>query len=305
MNRREFLASCFAAGASATGVSAVAHAAINGYKSAGRFRLNYAPHMGMFKHHAGDDPVDQILFMADHGFRAFEDSALKSRPTSVQQKIRRAAARLNMQIGVFVGTADFGNPTFASGREGLQQRVLADIRKSAALAKRLNARWCTVVPGKIHHRIPTSVQAANAVELLKQCAAICEPAGLTMLLEPINHWPNRPELFLHSLPQAQEICRAVGSPACKVLVDIPHLHQGGGDLISSLDRAWPEIAYLQIGDSPGRKEPGSGKINYRSVFQHLHAKGYRGILGMEHGNSLPGKRGERAVIDAYVAHDAF
>ena len=62
---------------------------------------------------------------------------------------------------------------------------------------------------------------------------------------------------------------------------------------------------MQVGDNPGRNEPGTGEINYRNVFAHLHAKGYAGIVGMEHGNSMRGREGERAVIDAYRAADAF
>jgi hydroxypyruvate isomerase len=155
----------------------------------------------------------------------------------------------------------------------------------------------------LDRRLPLSIQTANAVELLKRCAAICEPTGLTMLLEPINHCAHRPELFLNSVPQAYDICRKIGSPSCKILVDVPHRYQTDANLVECIDRAWPEIAYLQLGDSPGRKEPGTGMIDYRGLFDHLRARGFRGILGMEHGNSLPGKAGERAVIDAYVRHD--
>jgi hydroxypyruvate isomerase len=67
--------------------------------------------------------------------------------------------------------------------------------------------------------------------------------------------------------------------------------------------AWDEIPYVQVGDNPGRNEPGTGEINYRNIFRHLHGKGYQGIVGMEHGNSKPGRAGERAVIDAYRAAD--
>ena len=69
--------------------------------------------------------------------------------------------------------------------------------------------------------------------------------------------------------------------------------------------AWEEIAYFQVGDNPGRKEPTTGEINYLNIFKHLHAKGFKGIIGMEHGNSKPGKEGEKAVIRAYRECDSF
>ena len=58
-------------------------------------------------------------------------------------------------------------------------------------------------------------------------------------------------------------------------------------------------------DTPGRQEPGTGEINYRNVFRHIHRKGYDGILGMEHGKSKPGKEGEVALIQSYRDADNF
>ncbi len=60
---------------------------------------------------------------------------------------------------------------------------------------------------------------------------------------------------------------------------------------------------MQVGDNPGRNEPGTGEINYRNIFRFLREKGYQGIVGMEHGNSRRGREGERAVIDAYIEAD--
>jgi hydroxypyruvate isomerase len=110
---------------------------------------------------------------------------------------------------------------------------------------------------------------------------------------------------LRSAEQGYAVCKAVNSPSCKILFDLYHEQITAGNLIPSLDAAWDEVAYLQSGDNPGRKEPGTGEVNYRNVFQHLAKKGYRGVIGMEHGNSKPGAEGEQAVIDAYRAADSF
>ncbi len=66
-----------------------------------------------------------------------------------------------------------------------------------------------------------------------------------------------------------------------------------------------EIAYFQVDDNPGRKEPTTGEMNYRNFFKHLHKKGYTGIIGMEHLLARPGVEGEQAVIDAYRYCDSF
>ena len=90
-----------------------------------------------------------------------------------------------------------------------------------------------------------------------------------------------------------------------ILFDIYHQQISEGNIIPNIDKAWKEIAYFQIGDNPGRKEPTTGEINYTNIFNHIYEKGYKGVLGMEHGNSKPGKLGELAVIDAYRKVDSF
>ena len=125
-----------------------------------------------------------------------------------------------------------------------------------------------------------------------------------MVLEPLNPRDHAGQ-FLSKIPQAYEICRAVDSPSCKILFDIYHQQITEGNIIPNIDNSWSEIAYFQIGDNPGRNEPTTGELNYQNIFEHIHAKGYQGILGMEHGNSEGGKRGELAVIAAYRKVDNF
>jgi hydroxypyruvate isomerase len=83
------------------------------------------------------------------------------------------------------------------------------------------------------------------------------------------------------------------------------MQRNEGDLIKGIDRGYDEISYYQIGDNPGRNEPGTGEVNYKNIFKHLFIKGYKGMLGMEHGNSIPGKEGEEALIAAYREADSF
>jgi len=196
-------------------------------------------------------------------------------------------------------------PTFASGDPDMLDEVLEDMSSAVEVARRVGAKWCTVVPGTRDHKLEPDYQTANVVDGLKRCCEICEPAGLVMVLEPLNHWANHPDLFLWKIPQAYLICKAVDSPSCEILDDLYHQQVSEGNLIPNMDMAWDEIAYIQIGDNPGRKEPTTGEINYKNVFKHIYEKGYTGVLGMEHGNSQPGAEGERALIEAYREVDSF
>jgi len=139
-------------------------------------------------------------------------------------------------------------------------------------------------------------QTSNVIDALRRGAAIFEPHGLIMVLEPLS---DTPELFMRYSDQTYELCKAVDSPSCKILFDIYHMQRNEGNLLNNIDRCWDEIAYFQIGDNPGRKEPTTGEVNYKNIFKHVHSKGYRGVWGMEHGNLKPGKEGELALIKAY------
>ncbi len=309
MNRRDFISAGVTTGA-ALGATAMATGTAGAQDASTEvpkrdFKLKYAPHFGMFRNHAPDGPMDELKFIADVGFRALEDNRMKDRGVELQSKIAAEMERLDLEMGVFVATVDFQNPTFASGKADYAEAVLNDMKESVEVAKRVNAKWCTVVPGIYDHRLPLDYQTANVIELLRRCCEICEKSGLVMVLEPLNHFANHPELFLWKIPQAYMICRAVDHPSCKILFDMYHQQISEGNIIPNIDAAYSEVGYFQTGDNPGRKEPTTGEMNYLNIFKHIHSKGFEGILGMEHGNSKPGKAGEIALIEAYIASDQF
>ena len=267
------------------------------------FALDFAPHFGMFRHSAGDDLIAQLQFMADRGFRSLEDNGMRNRPIDAQERIAAEMARLNMRMGVFVAhTVYWTEPNLTNGRDDGRDEFLSEIRAAVDVARRVDAKWMTVVPGPVDLRLDMGYQTANVVETLRRAAEILEPHGLVMVLEPLNP-RNHPGMFLTKVAQAYEICRAVDSPSCKILNDLYHQQITEGNLIPNIDAAWDETAYFQIGDNPGRDEPTTGEINYANVFRHIHEKGFDGILGMEHGNSGTGIEGEEAVIAAYRSVD--
>mgnify|MGYP006276355015 CR=1 FL=1 len=268
------------------------------------FHLNYAIHDGMFSNLAGKNFLDQIRFAHDMGFRAIEDNGMMDRSPEEQQKIGDLLAKLGMQMGVFVITSDSWHwkTSLATGKQEWVEKMEKDCRTAVEVAKRCHARWMTVVPGNYERSLSYDIQLANIITALKRGAAILEPHGLVMVLEPLS---DNPDLFLRHSDQTYMVCKAVGSPSCKILYDIYHMQRNEGDIIANLNKCWEEIGYIQIGDNPGRNEPTTGEINYRNVFRHIHKKGYKGVLGMEHGIAKPGKEGELALISAYRQSDDF
>jgi hydroxypyruvate isomerase len=305
LSRRRFIGTATAAAAAmagnpigAAGKNPVTQSAKSGFK------LKYAPYFGMFEAHAGKDPIDQIKFMADRGFRAMFDNGLMRKDPALQESIAKELNRLNMELGPFVAYADFGVESFVKKDEEIRTMLADTMKKALETAKRTNAKYTLVVPGRYNERMEWDYQTANVVDNLKFCADMCEPSGLVIVIEPLNPW-DHPGLFLTKIPQAYQICKAVGSPSCKIINDIYHQQITEGNLIPNIDRAWDEIASFHVGDSPGRNEPFTGEINYKNIFKHLHSKGYDGAICMEHGKSKKGIEGEKAVIEAYRTCDDF
>jgi len=268
--------------------------------AADEFTLNFAPHFGMFRNLAGPDLIDQVRFMADTGFRALEDNSMKGRSVDMQKRIAAEMQRRNMKMGVFVAhTIGWGEPNLTTGDPDALNLFLKEIRESIEVAKRVNATWMTVVPGRVDPRLEMPYQTANVVDALRRAADLLEPHELVIVIEPLNTLRDHPGQFLTKISQAFQICEAVDSPSCKILFDLYHQQITEGNLIPNIDYAWNRIGYFQVGDHPGRNEPTTGEINYENVFSHIHRKGWNGIVGMEHGNSMDGEKGEQAVIQAY------
>ncbi|MGM9511716.1 TIM barrel protein [Larkinella sp. GY13] len=301
MHRRTFVRNTLTAGASMMAVMDTVRA--SPANNAPAFKTKFSPEFNIFKGLAPTDPVDEIKWGYDQGFRAWENTMLRQRPVAEQERISRTVQQLGMDFGQFVGTLTFKDVTFAGRDASLREGVLADVRASVEIAKRMNTHVIHNVLGVADPRLPWDFQTANAIDLLKRIADIYEPYGIVMVMESMNHKVDHPNMFLHTIPQAYALAKAVGRPSVKVLFDFYHVQVQEGHMLPTLDYAWDEIAYIQVGDTPGRKEPTAGEINYPNVLKHLWNKGYRGFVGMEHGLSKPGKEGAEAALKAYRTID--
>jgi hydroxypyruvate isomerase len=270
------------------------------------FKLKYAPGLGMFRQNAGQDPIDNIKFCHDQGFRAIFDNGLMRREPAVQEKIMSELSRLGMDIGPYVLRADSGKQDFVLNSQEVRDMLVAQMKEGVEVSKRTGAKQALVVLGRYDMKLHMGFQTANAIDNLRYCCDIMEPAGVTIVLEPLNHYINHPGLFLSEMPQAYAICRAVNRPSCKIVEDIYHQQVQEGNLIPNIEACWSEIGAFHCGDNPGRNEPTTGEINYRNIFKYLYGKKYDGTICMEHGISQRGtKEGELRVIQAYRECDSF
>ncbi|WP_394992958.1 hydroxypyruvate isomerase family protein [Emticicia sp.] len=310
MNRRNFLSkSVLAASATTLGSTAAFATETSSIKNsvAPKYKMLYAPHFGMFENSAGKDLFDQLKFMAENGFMGLEDNGMLKRTPEIQSKIGETMAKLGMKMGVFVvDGGDNWKTSLATGKKEFLENFLKTCRDSVETAKRCNAKFMTVVPGYFERNLPLGIQTGNVIDALRRASDIFEPHNLTMVLEPLS---DNPDLFLRFSDQTYMICKAVNSPSCKILFDMWHMQRNEGRMTQHMDWCWEEIAYFQIGDEPGRKEPTTGEINYKALFKHIYekskVKNQEFIMGMEHGNFAKGKEGETKLIEAYQWSDNF
>lgn len=303
MERRNFLKQNLMASGALLSTSAFANTKMSPIEES-TFKLNYGFHDGMFKSHAGNDFIEQIKFAHSMGFRSIEDNGMMGRTPAIQEKIGNTLASLGMTMGVFVISFDNWplSVSMTSGNKDWRKKFVDYCTEAVNVAKRCNAKHMTVVPGNYDRTKSLDMQLANVIGALRPGIEILEKHNLIMVLEPLS---DTPELFLRYSDQTYAICKAMNSSACKILFDMYHMQRNEGNIIANIDKCWDEIGYFQIGDNPGRKEPGTGEMNYKNIFKHIYQKGYRGVMGMEHGNAGAGKEGELALIKAYREADSF
>ncbi|WP_344693333.1 hydroxypyruvate isomerase family protein [Sphingomonas cynarae] len=300
MSRRTLIAAGAAASLLPAGIAAQRRGS-----NAARFSLGYAPHEGSFASRGGR--VEQIAYAADQGFTAWEDNEAATRSVADQTAMAKALADRGMTMGVFVASMPQwakSRPLLGAGDGADREGFLADIRASIDVAKRLNATRMTVVTGFMDPKVPVDIQTARVIDVMRRAGEIVAPHGIAMVMEPLNTRTNHPGVYMQTVAQGYAVARGANSPAVKVLADLYHEQIQSGNLIPTLATCWNEIGYIQFGDNPGRKEPTTGEINYRSIVRWLRAKRYAGVIGMEHGNSVPGRPGEDRLIAAYREIDA-
>ena len=130
---------------------------------------------------------------------------------------------------------------------------------------------------------PTGPMWVAACRTLTQVAELGERAGLTFTLENLNTAVDHPGVPFARAADTLALVAAVGRPGLRMNLDLYHAQIGEGNLITLLRRAHGLglIGEIQVADVPGRREPGTGEINYPAVAAALNEMGYTGTVGLE------------------------
>ena len=224
--------------------------------------------------------LDRFERAAKAGFKAVEFLFPYAHPAA-EIKARLEAHGLQLVLhNLPAGDWDAGERGIAC----LPDRV-AEFRSGVAraieYATALGVPQLNCLAGKVPANVSADLVRRTFVDNLRFAAAALKPAGLKLLIEPINLF-DIPGFYLHTTAQALDILDEVGADNAFVQYDIYHAQRMEGELAATLERCLPRIGHVQLADNPGRHEPGTGEINYAFLFAHLDRIGYRGWVGCEY-----------------------
>lgn len=293
MKRRTFSALLGGAAASATIGNGLAQNA----GAVKPFNMRFGPHPKQLPT-APKDYLEQLQFAYDLGFRAWEDNKLKVQTPEMQEKIGQFCKGKGMMLGVQVISGGGAMPWCEPTDEGTEQ-VLADMKAGVEVSKRTGQTWMTMIPGTRIEGLALDKQIEKSVELMKRCCDLVEEQGIIMVLEPLSHNVKGGPPLLRSFEDGFKLCELVNRKSCKLLADFYHEGQIGNEVLPEARKTWSQVAYVQYGDVPGRKEPGTGKLPYKEVTKWIHDQGYKGVIGMEHGASTKGEEGLKKLVRSY------
>lgn len=122
---------------------------------------------------------------------------------------------------------------------------------------------------------------ATLVTNLLWASEHAKQAGVVLVLEAQNQ-RDVPGFVFDSIEQAGSVVRALDSEHVRLMFDVYHCQVTQGDVVTRLREQFPLVSHVQIADPPTRTEPGTGELNWHSVFGELRSLGYAGWIGCEY-----------------------
>ena len=241
----------------------------------------------MFNTGRGNPPMpraDRIRAVAARGFKAYSfwNSTAAERKAMIE-----AQRETGIKCVSLVGTGNAGGTTGFT-KPGTQDALLAEIKERVDIAKEFGTQPDLIsFVGIIQPDVPWDIQRAQIVDGLKRAGDIAAAAGVTIAVEPLSVNPGQPRRALDRAVEAFPVIKEVNHPNVKICFDLYHLQRTEGNLVVNLRSGLQDklIKLVQVGDNPGRLEPGTGEINYPFIFKELRRLNWTGYVDTEHGTS--------------------
>ena len=225
--------------------------------------------------------LDRFGLASEAGFSAVEFwwPGYEADPGEVERAVKDA--------GLAVALFNFDAGDMPNGDRGLvsdpgrTDQFRENVPVALELARSLGCERMNVLAGHEKADLGREQQLALARENVAFAAGEAEAAGVTVMVEAVNTFENGPYL-LHTTEQAVEFVEGVGRANVKIQHDFYHMQRMEGNLVANLRRYFDHVGHVQVADSPGRGEPGTGEIHYAYVLAELESLGYDGYVGLEY-----------------------
>ena len=227
--------------------------------------------------------ADRIKAVAANGFKAYSFWSAAPDDRAAMVKAQQATGLTCVSL---VGTGNAGGTTGFT-RPGAQDALLAEFRERIQIAKEFGTPDLISFVGQLQTDVPWESQRAGVVDGLKRAGDLAAAANVSIVVEPLSVNPGQPRRVLDRAVECFPVIKDVNHPNVKVCFDLYHLQRTEGNLVVNLRTGLEQklIKIVQIGDNPGRLEPGTGEINYAFIFKELRRLGYSGYLDTEMGTS--------------------
>ena len=223
----------------------------------------------------GKDAVYHLEKVKEHGFHGLEYYSWWQ--LGDLDKFAKEQERIG--VGIIGTCTKFFDLIDGSQRE----HYIAMLKETIEACKKLNVKSIITQTGNVREGIPRYAQLATMIETLKQCAPLVEEAGIVLEVEPLNGLVDHVGHFLQRADEAAFVIDQVGSPNVKLVFDVYHQQITEGNVIRNATQYVDRINHYHIADNPGRKQPGTGELNYVNILRAIKATGFDGYVGLECG----------------------
>ena len=277
MDRRGFLAGCAAvAGGAALLKDTPAMAEPPADKPFSKVKLRMSAPIDFFP---GATPVEKVEVAAAWGLPAYEWLGA----SGDLDELRKKADSLGMELSCTGGAGRIGPGTMVTRED--HDKVVEQFKERVALAKKVNCKHLVGLSGNERKDVSYEEQMENVIKCVKRLAPIAEDNGVILVMEALNPLVDHKGYFLTRTDQTMTILEAVNSPNVKMLFDIYHQQITEGNVIRNITKNIDRIGHFHVADNPGRKEPGTGELNYKNIFKAIAATNYKDFVALECGHS--------------------
>jgi hydroxypyruvate isomerase len=278
MDRRTFVKTCAAtAGATTLLRSAAAKAEVQ----KGLFTdspINLSMPFGWFP---GGSMDEKLASLAEWGFHAYEWLG----PNGDIDALKAKMDELKLELSCITGAGAIAPGGMVQPED--HDKVVEQFKGNVELAHKLGCKTIIALTGNERSDVSREQQNEYVVTCLKRLAPIAEAENVTIALELLNVLVDHKGYFLVTTPHAVELLQAVNSPNVKMCFDIYHQQISEGNVTRNLTGNIERVGHIHVGDNPGRKQPGTGELNYKNIFKAVHEAGYDRFVTLECGKQGP------------------